>query len=53
MIEDHTNPPTPIGWIITNGGDAGSPLAMTWIFPYGVSTKNVSRGTGQCRRASS
>jgi hypothetical protein len=46
MIEDQTKAPTAAGWVSTSGGDAGSPLVMTWVFPYRVATKNVSSGTG-------
>jgi hypothetical protein len=38
---------------MTSGGNAGSPLAMTWALPNRVCTKKVSNGTGQCRSASS
>jgi hypothetical protein len=53
MIEDQTKPPIAAGWVITSGGDAGSPLAITWLSPYRVARKNVSNGTGHCRSASS
>jgi hypothetical protein len=33
MIEDQTKPPTAAGWVITSGGAAGSPDAMTWVSP--------------------
>ena len=33
MIEDHGKPPTAAGWVITSGGAAESPLAMTWVCP--------------------